>query len=97
MIFSPWFHVPYTEDYATVSITLDANGTFIHEVLPLLKRTLLFLIFFDLATSLTTRLDIVSEHFTTGTLHWGKESSPALTMLSTTITAIACRATNMQL
>ena len=31
MIFSPWFHVPYTEDYATVSITLDANGTFVHE------------------------------------------------------------------
>ena len=47
MIFSPWFHVPYTEDYATVSITLDANGTFIHEVFYLLKRTLLFLIFFD--------------------------------------------------
>ena len=31
MIFSPWFEVPYTEDYATVSITLDANGTFVHE------------------------------------------------------------------
>ena len=38
MIFSPWFHVPYTEDYATVSITLDANGTFIHEVLGKVSR-----------------------------------------------------------
>ena len=42
MIFSPWFHVPYTEDYATVSITLDANGTFIHEVLPLKEAAAIF-------------------------------------------------------
>ena len=42
MIFSPWFHVPYTEDYATVSITLDANGTFIHEVLPLKEDAVIF-------------------------------------------------------
>jgi hypothetical protein len=31
LIFTPWFGNDYTEDYATVTITYEANSTFVHE------------------------------------------------------------------
>jgi len=31
LIFSPWWEMPYTEDYATATVALDAPGLFIHE------------------------------------------------------------------